>query len=190
MHSVIACKQRFLLDPHQPVYGSWLFTAKNGDIGCTACHLANRGTTFALGLATFKARGGLLRTDKLKRHAEMSSHICAVANLTNCDKCLAVANNMSDASSAPSLSQFEDVLDKRLEGGTIRKIKGVGKHMKLQEMQRCLAEALRMLHQHHCAQSSSFAFHMDGRSPRLTVRLAANQFASEYKDATRYFGAH
>ena len=86
------------------------------DVGCKACHLAGSGTAYAEGTANarYKWRGGLLRADKLQKHALSHSHMAAVASLTKCDACVEAVNKITDRRRAPSREEFEQVLGKRL----------------------------------------------------------------------------
>ena len=162
-------KHEFPLDPHQPKLGSWLFK-RAGKYGCKACYLTGAETDFGRCELSSKSQ---LRRQRFKKHESGLSHKVAVANLTKCKQCQAAVDAVNEKNKAPPVSDWEEVLHQRRQGGALRHLTGIGGRKKMQKMEGLLAEAMRIIERRHIRESSCIALHTDGRACRLTVRFAA-----------------
>ena len=157
------------LCPHRPELASWLFFPKSGGGGgCKDCFLSNVDSVYGLCKLTTKRQ---LKLARFRCHQSTLTHKAAVAVLTKCPSCTSAAEEMKTDAVAQSCTEFRDVWKARRQGGALRQIDGVGCKNKMQRIQQCLGEAMKLIEHTYIDKSESIALHFDGRKPRLTLRF-------------------
>ena len=173
----------FKLCPHSDL-GSWLFAKWAGGevtgLGCKACHLVGPSSS-AAATASWTIRD--CEKQLFQRHARCMGHLRAVAALGLCDECSEAAERADDVRRAPSKQEFIEVWDSRRRNDG----PGVTKSRKPQQLEFCLAEAMRMQDREHLRQCETLVVHVDGKGKLLSMRVAAT---SKQLIVKRFFLGH
>ena len=156
--------------------GSWLFARQQSGVvvglGCKVCHLA--GSSSRAGKAGWQTPRSC-RSDKFQAHTRRPSHIQAAAQLNLCDQCTAENNAEKDIRAAPSSDEFMQVWKARQRGDvTGSGLKRIAGHsIKRDQIQFCIAEAMRMQDREHVSESVTLVTHVDGKGKLLSMRASA-----------------
>ena len=156
------------LCPHDEL-GSWLYRGAKG-IGCKACSLAGHSSEFAKGILTSAYQ---LRWSRLKKHAASEQHLRAVARVTQCDECKTASDAKVDSATAPDAAIFRQAWDARRKGTPNTSAVANMCAGKRQQVDFCMAEAIRMQQREDLRTSVCIVSHLDGKGQRLTMRYSS-----------------